>query len=101
MEIPTRYIWITVSVHPPEADRLADTFRAARARLVSLAAEADTTNGSLTAGWEGNQAARFLDESRAFPPDLRMFAEWAGAQEYKFRAITVAVRKQVLNPAFA
>jgi hypothetical protein len=101
MDIPSRYIWITEHVHPPEADRLADAFRVARACILRSASETDRTNSTLSGSWEGNQAVKFLDSSRIIPSDMRAFSDWCGSQENKFRAITVAIQKQILNPAYS
>jgi hypothetical protein len=97
--LPSRTIWITEYIHPPEADRLADAFGRASGCMGRSASATNQVNTGLTLGWEGHQSAQFLDSSRSLPPDMHSCEAWLNAQEQKFRTITVAVRRQVTVPA--
>jgi uncharacterized protein YukE len=99
--LPSRTIWITEYIHPPEADRLADAFGRASGSMCQSASRTDQVNACLTQGWEGRQAAQFLDASQGVPPEMRFCADWLSAQEQKFRTITVTVRRQVTVPVYS
>ncbi|MBN2084259.1 MAG: hypothetical protein JW748_03475 [Anaerolineales bacterium] len=53
---------ITITVHPPEADRIADAFAGSRAAVELDLAALELVAASLESGWEGKQKSRYLDE---------------------------------------
>ena len=53
---------VTITVHPPEAEKVAAAFGESRAAVELDLAALELVAASLDSGWEGKQKARYLDE---------------------------------------
>jgi hypothetical protein len=60
-----------ITVHPPEAERIAAAFGESRAAAELDLAALELIASSLDSGWEGNQKARYLDELKSLTGRIR------------------------------
>jgi uncharacterized protein YukE len=81
-------------IHPPEADRIADSYHRARQAVDKSRIELTTALRQMDAGWEGLQKSAFLELARAQEKKIGRFGEYLENPESKYRTIKVTVEVQ-------
>jgi uncharacterized protein YukE len=94
--IPTqRFITIRKSIHPPEADSLADELLSCSRQVDAYRQESDRIITELHASWSGNQKDTFMDSFTRIPMRLLFIAEMFRNHAETFRNLQVTVEETV------
>jgi hypothetical protein len=95
---PEKYLIRKVSIHPPEADSIADGIHRFLAKLTDeyLTLKADFEKG--TSDWFGHRKEIFVDQAQPRIPKLATFVEYLRSRERYYRSMTVEKTEQYLNP---
>jgi uncharacterized protein YukE len=83
-------------IHPPEADRIADAYRQAKAEIAQCRERFLKVLQGMDIEWEGNQKDRFMDQARMEEGKLGVYFEFLDDVEKQFRNIQVTVEVQEL-----
>jgi len=93
--------WETIEVRrpitfvPPEATRIASTFRAAAADVRALAGQSQSSVVSLDPTWEGRSHTRFHEEYHPGADRLAKLAEWLDDAASRIARIEVTIWETV------
>jgi uncharacterized protein YukE len=91
---PQRYRTVQKRIHPPEADRIADTYRQAKSEIAQSRERFLKVLQGMDIEWEGNQKDRFMDQARIEEKKLGVYFEYLDGVERQFRNIQVTVEVQ-------
>jgi hypothetical protein len=95
---PEKYFIRKVTIHPPEADSIADNIHAFLQKLTGeyLALKSDFEKG--TSDWFGHRKEKFVDQAQPRIPKLATYVEYLRSRERYYRSMTVEKTEQYLNP---
>jgi hypothetical protein len=95
---PEKFLQRTVTVHPPEADSIADNIHSLIEKLTSeyLTLKSDFEKG--TYDWFGQRKEKFFDQAQPRIPKLATFVEYLRSRERYYRSMTVEKTEQYVNP---
>jgi uncharacterized protein YukE len=91
---PQRYRTVQKRIHPPEADRIADTYRQAKSEIAQCRERFLKVLQGMDIEWEGNQKDHFADHARQEELKISNYYSYLGEVERRFRNIEVVVEVQ-------
>jgi hypothetical protein len=100
MAAPPQFLYRDVSVHPPEADRLADKIAEFIRKLMSEQSKVGRSLMEMDPEWEGHQKATFFSGVNPQQKKGDCVIEYLKRQESVFRNLRVTVREAYTNPAW-
>jgi uncharacterized protein YukE len=95
---PQRYRTVQKRIHPPEADRIADAYRQAKAEIAQSRERYLKVLQGMDGEWEGHQKDMYMDQARVEERKLGVYSDYLGEVERQFRSIQVTVEVQELIP---
>ncbi len=95
---PEKFLTRKITIHPPEADAVANGIHAFLAKLSGeyLTLKSDFEKG--TTDWLGHRKEKFVDQAQPRIPKLASFVEYLRSRERYYRSMTVEKTEQFINP---
>lgn len=95
---PEKYFIRKVTIHPPEADSIADGIHGFLTKLTDeyLTLKSEFEKG--TSDWFGHRKEKFVEQAQPRIPKLATFVEYLRSHERYYRSMTVEKTEQYLNP---
>jgi uncharacterized protein YukE len=100
MTAPTQFLYRDVSIHPPEADRLADRIAEVIRKFTSENSTVNSHVNNLQSEWEGHHQEMFLSEVNSHQKQSANLLEELRRREQYFRTLSVTRREEYTNPAW-
>jgi hypothetical protein len=100
MAAPPQFLTREVSIHPPEADRLADRIAEIIRKLIAEQTTVDSHINNLRSDWEGHHEEMWISDINPHQKKSANLVEEMRRQEKHFRTLMVTKREEYTNPAW-
>jgi hypothetical protein len=95
---PEKYLIRKVTIHPPEADAVAEIINAFLQKLTGEYLPLKSDFEKVISDWYGHRKDKFVDQAQQRIPKLASFVEYLRSRERYYRTMTVEKTEQFLNP---